>query len=83
MSRATTFYARLYARPAKTGSACASAQSEFLQCTLWVAERPKRFRANSEDSDKPARMRRLISVFAGRTCSRAGNAVSRLIKEPF
>ena len=36
---------------------------------------PKRLQADSENSDQPARMRRLILVFAGQTCSLIGNAV--------
>ena len=43
-----------------------------------VAKDLKRLHADSEDSDQTARMRRLIRVFAGRTCNIVGNAVPRL-----
>ena len=39
----------------------------FTFIPFWIARRLKTAHANSEDSDQPARMRRLIWVFAGRT----------------
>ena len=60
-------------------SDCAYAQSDqSLRRTLCVATDPKCHSAESEDSDQTAWMRRLIWVFAGRTWSLVGNAVSRL-----
>ena len=46
---------------------------------MLIAKDPTRLQADSVDSDQPAQMRRLIGVFAGRTCKFAENTVSRLI----
>ena len=40
---------------------------ESSLCTQWVAKDPSFLQADSEDSDQPGRMPRLIWVFAGRT----------------
>ena len=40
--------------------------SESSRDTLWVANDPKLLQADSENTDQPAGMRRLIYVFAGR-----------------
>ena len=51
-----------------------SAQSDqSSQSALWLAKDSKRLQADSEDSDQPERMHRLICVFAGRTCNFVGN----------
>ena len=42
--------------------------SESSLCTQWVAKDLSFLHADSEDSDQPERMLRLIWVFAGRTC---------------
>ena len=41
--------------------------SESFLCAQWVAKGSMLLQADSEDSDQTRRMRRLISVFAGRT----------------
>ena len=46
--------------------------SESLLCAQWVAKDPSFLHADSEDSDQPGRMPRLIWVFAGCTCHFAG-----------
>ena len=47
--------------------------------TLCVSKDPKRLQADSKDSDQPARMRRLIRVFARRTCDLMRNTVFRFM----
>ena len=65
--------ARLHVRPAKIRSASASAQpDQSSQGNRWVPKNPKRLPADSEDSNQPAWMRRLIWVFAGRKCNFVG-----------
>ena len=44
----------------------------------WVAKDPNFLHAVSENSDQTERMRKLILVFAGRTCHFVGFVVSRL-----
>ena len=79
MSRDTAVPSRLYMRPRKHWPACISAQSDrCLRRVLWIAKDPKRLSADSEDSDQPTQMRRLIRVFAGRICDSAGNIVPQL-----
>ena len=52
--------------------------SNSLMGTLWVAKDARCPQANSEDIDQPARMRRLIWVFAVRRCNLVGNVLSGL-----
>ena len=68
ISRCTAFPTRLHFNPAKTQTSLniRAVWSESSQ-ELWVAKDPKRLPTDSEDSDQPARMRRLIWVFTGRT----------------
>ena len=40
-----------------------------------IVKYPRRLYAGSEDSDLDARIRRLVWVFAGRTCSLVGNDI--------
>ena len=42
--------------------------SESSLGAFWIAKDAKFLRADNEDSDQIARMRRLIRVFVGRTC---------------
>ena len=42
--------------------------SEPSQGAIWIAKNPKFLHLDNEDSDQTARKRRLIWVFAGRTC---------------
>ena len=68
VSQATTFPTRSHLRPVKS------------QISLRIhAKDPKRLQADSEDSERTARMHRDVLVFAWRTCNLVGNAVSRLI----
>ena len=61
-------------------SACASAHSDqSLRCPHKETLHPWLFNAPSEDSDQTARMRRLIWIFAGRTCSKGRFLTSPLI----
>ena len=48
-------------------------------CAQWVAKDPSFLPADSEDSDLTGWMRRLIWVFAGRTCHFVGFVMRRLI----
>ena len=48
---------------------CAQRRSESLLCAQWVAKAPSFLHADSEDSDQPGRMPRLIWVFAGHTAT--------------
>ena len=43
-------------------------RSEYSLTALWIAKDPRFLQADSEDSDQTAHSRRLIWVFAGRTC---------------
>ena len=43
--------------------------------TLWVDKDHIRPFADSEDSDQPVRICKLISVFVGRACRLVGNAM--------
>ena len=52
--------------------------SEPSQGTLWVVEDPRRLQMDNKDAYRSVRMRRLICVFAVRTCNSVGNAVPRL-----
>ena len=81
LSRGTAFLTKLHVRPAKTQISLRirAVWSESSQGTLWVAKDLKRLHTDIEDSDQPARKRRLIWVFAARTWNLVGNAVSRLI----
>ena len=79
MSRDTTFPTILYACLVKTDQpAHPRSLIRVFAGTLWIAKDPERFQADSEDPDQPARMHRLIWVFAGRTCNLVGNAGHRL-----
>ena len=62
----TTFPTNLHVRQAKTQISLSfrAVWSESLHGILLTAKDPKRL-ADSEDSDQQARMRRLISAFAG------------------
>ena len=62
MSRTIAFPTRLYLRPAKTQTSLSIRVdcSESSNCTLWMANDPKRVQAHRKDSDQTARMRRLI-----------------------
>ena len=44
--------------------------SESSLGAFWIAKDAKFLDADNEDSDQTARMRRLICVFAGRTCQK-------------
>ena len=83
MSRGTAFPIRLHVCPAKTliSLRLRAGGSESTQGNLYVAKALKRLKADNEDSDQTARMRRLIGVFAGHTCNVIGNAVFRLVCE--
>ena len=52
--------------------------SESSQGTMLVAKELKGLQADNEVSDQTARLRRLIWVFAWRTCNLVGNDVPRL-----
>ena len=52
--------------------------SESSLCAQWVAKDPSFLHANSEDSDQPGRMPRLIWVFAGCTCHFVGFVMRQL-----
>ena len=71
---------RLHVRPAMTQIRLRirAVWSESSQGTLWIAKDPKRLQVDSEDPDKPARIRTLIWVFAGRPCNLIGNALPQL-----
>ena len=66
-----------YVRPAKTQISLGirPVWSESLLGAQWVAEDPSFLRADSEGSDQPGRMPRLIWVFAGRTSHFVGFVV--------
>ena len=49
------------------------------QGTLWATKDATRPQADSKDSDQPAQMRRLIWVFAERSCNLVENAVPLLV----
>ena len=51
--------------------------SESSLCAFRIANDAKFIRENNEDSDQTARMRRLIWVFAGRTCQKVRFLTSR------
>ena len=53
--------------------------SESSLCAQWAAKDPSFLRADSEDSDQPGRMPRLIWVIAGRTCHFVGFVMMWLI----
>ena len=80
VSRDTAFSTTLHWCPAKTQISLRirAVWSESLQNTLWIDKDPKRLQADSEDFDQIVWMRRLIWVFAGRSCNVVENAVSRL-----
>ena len=61
-----------HARPAKIliSLRIRAVSSEPSLGTLWLAKWAKFLRADNEDSDQTARMRRLIGVFIGRRCQR-------------
>ena len=52
--------------------------SESSLCAYWVAKGSSFLQADNEDSDQTGRMRRLICVFAGRTCHCVGFVTMRL-----
>ena len=52
--------------------------SGSLQGTPWVAQDPKRIQVDRENSEQTARIREMISVFAGRKYNLVGNAQSEL-----
>ena len=81
MSRGTAIPTKLHVRPAMTqiSQRISAVWPESSKGSLCVTKDPKRLQADSEDSDKPSRVRNLNWVFAGRTCNLAGNAVTRLI----
>ena len=67
-------------RPAKTDQTAHRRKLiRVLAGTLLIAKKSKHLHADSDDSDQPVRMRRLIWVFSGRACNLAGNAVPRYI----
>ena len=80
---AVQYMSRLMTKPTKwlctkrrLRSAWTSTQSDqSLRCALiWEAKGPMFLQADSEDSDQPGRMPRLIWVFDGRTCLFVGFA---------
>ena len=71
-----------HVRPRRLKAACASAQSDqSLRCQhdetmhTWLSKT-----APSENSDQTARMRRLIWIFTGRTCTKGRFLMLRLIQ---
>ena len=77
LSRATAFPTRLHMRPAKMQIRLRirAVWSESPLSTWRCLETLATHRVPCEDSDRTARMRRLIWVFSGRTCNLVGNAV--------
>ena len=51
----------------------------YQMCTFVSSQGSNRLQADSEDSQQPAEMRRLMCVFTGRTCNLVGDAVPRLM----
>ena len=82
MGRSAAFPTKMHVRPTLSYrflSKCIRAvRSEFSLGTLLTKD-PNRLQADSNGSDKTARMRRLIRVFPGRTCNLVESAVFRLI----
>ena len=70
-----------HVRPAKTQISLGirPVWSESSLCAQWVAKDPSFQHADSEDSDQPGRMPRLIWVFAGRTYHFVGFVMRWLI----
>ena len=84
MSRGKVFPTRSHVRPAKTQISL-RIRAVWSESSLSVWRRIgslANHRVPWEDSDQPARTRRLIWVFTGRTCSFVENAVARLISNP-
>ena len=69
---------KMTVRPAKTqiNLGIRPVWSKSSLCAQWVAEAPMFLQADSEDSDQTGQMRRLIWVFAGRTCHFVGSVMS-------